>query len=117
MFALLSPYSEVNPRESLATGYGTFEVNLAANTMTYVITTTGLATETLKHIHGFASPGVIADPLHALPTGPIKQGVWPFLESQQAQILQGLAYVNIQTERAPSGELRGQIFALGACGP
>lgn len=117
MFALLSPYSEVNPSESLASGYGTFEVNLAANTMTYVITTTGLATETLKHIHGFASPGVIADPLHALPTGPIKQGVWPFLESQQAQILQGLAYVNIQTERAPSGELRGQIFALGACSP
>lgn len=98
-----------NP-ESPGTGSGTFTIDTDANTMSYNITFSGLlGTETVSHIHGFAPPGVNAGVLHPLPLGSPKIGVWNYLESQEADILAGLTYVNIHSTYDGSGEIRGQI--------
>jgi CHRD domain len=95
------------------TGLGTFVMDTCANTLSFNVTFTGLscAPESAAHIHGFAPAGVPAGILFALPGGSPKVGMWSFLESQEANIVGGLTYVNIHgTTCCTGGEIRGQIL-------
>jgi hypothetical protein len=76
----------------------------------YNITFSGLGSaETMAHIHGFAPPGVNAGIIHTLPLGSPKNGVFNYSQAQEADILNGLSYVNIHSVNFPNGEIRGQI--------
>lgn len=109
--ATIDGLQEVPPVATPGSGSGTFVIDTDANTMSYNIVFGGLiGTETNAHIHGFAAPGVPAGVLHPLPTpGSPKIGVWNYLESQEANILAGLTYVNIHSSAYGGGEIRGQI--------
>ena len=110
MVALLNGAAEVPPNASAAQGIGAFDIDTAANTLSYEIRYGGLGSaEIAAHIHGFAAPGVNAGVLVGLPGANPKIGVWNYLEAQEANILAGLAYANIHTNGFPGGEIRGQI--------
>ena len=112
--ASLDGSQEVPPNGSAGTGTATFTIDDVANTVTYTIMYSGLsAPETAAHIHGMAPPGANAGVLHSLPAGQPKNGVWNYLEAQEAGILSGLTYVNIHTSAFPGGEIRGQIVPVG----
>ena len=101
---------EVPPNGSLGTGTGTIDVNTVTNQLSYNITFSGLGSaETMAHIHGFAPPGMNAGIIHTLPNGSPKIGVFNYSDAQEANILNGLSYVNIHSVNFPNGEIRGQI--------
>ena len=101
---------EVPPNASLGTGTGTIDVNTVTNQLSYNITFSGLGSaETMAHIHGFAPPGMNAGIIHTLPNGSPKIGVFNYSDAQEANILNGLSYVNIHSVNFPNGEIRGQI--------
>jgi hypothetical protein len=101
---------EVPPNASAGTGTGTIDVNTVTNQLSYNITFSGLGSaETMAHIHGFAAPGSNAGIIHTLPNGSPKIGVFNYSEAQEANILNGLSYVNIHSVNFPNGEIRGQI--------
>jgi hypothetical protein len=101
---------EVPPNASAGTGTGTIDVNTVTNQLSYNITFSGLGSaETMAHIHGFAPPGMNAGIIHTLPNGSPKIGVFNYTEAQEANILNGLSYVNIHSVNFPNGEIRGQI--------
>ncbi len=81
-----------------------------------VITVAPATGETAAHIHGFAPPGTPAIVLFPLPLGSPKIATWPFMESDQANIIAGLTYVNIHSNAFPLGEIRGQIVRVPTCG-
>jgi hypothetical protein len=109
--ATLDGLQETPPNATPATGNATLVLDTAANTLSYNISYAGLlATETAAHIHGFAAPGSAAGVLHSLPSGNPKVGVWNYLETQEANIIAGLTYINIHTTLFPGGEIRGQIL-------
>jgi hypothetical protein len=101
---------EVPANPSTARGAASVRVNTTTNTLSYFISYTGLSSrETGAHIHGFAAAGSNAGVLHTLPFGPSKSGTWTYAEAQEANILAGLTYLNIHSQRYPNGEIRGQI--------
>jgi hypothetical protein len=109
--AVIDASQEVPPNGSTATGRGKFVVDLAANKLYYSIRFTGLSSsETMAHIYGFAPPGMNAAPIHTLPSGNPKIGVFSYSSGQESSILSGLAYVNIHSSMFQSGEIRGQIL-------
>ena len=103
---------EVPTNASLATGSGTVTVNTLTNTLSYNITH-NVANETAAHIHGPAARGVNAGVLVGLPAGPNKVGTWNYPEAQEANILNGLTYINIHSAAFGGGEIRGQIDGFG----
>ncbi len=110
MYATLSGDQE--PTASTGTGSGTFTVDTTANTMSFNVTFSGLTSpETAAHIHGPAPRGTDAGILFALSLGSPKVGVWNYPEAQEANILNGLTYVNVHSSMFPGGEIRGQIEA------
>jgi len=96
---------------SLATGTAVYLVNTSTNTLFYEITLTGLGvgTETAANISGFAAAGFNGAPLYSLPLGNSKTGSLTYLESEEANFIAGLAYLEILTTTFPAGEIRGQI--------
>ena len=101
---------EVPPNGSPATGTGFINIDTMANQLFYNITFSGLGSaETMAHIHGFAPPSVNAGIIHTLPLGNPKIGVFNYSQAQEADILNGLSYVNIHSVNFPNGEIRGQI--------
>jgi len=101
---------EVPPNASAGTGTGTIDVNTVTNQLSYNITFSGLGSaESMAHIHGFAAPGSNAGIIHTLPNGSPKIGVFNYSDAQEANILNGLSYVNIHSGNFPNGEIRGQI--------
>jgi outer membrane protein assembly factor BamB len=110
---------EVPPTGSAGTGTGTIDVNTVTNQLSYNITFSGLGSaETMAHIHGFAPPGMNAGIIHTLPLGTTKVGVFNYSQAQEADILNGLSYVNIHSVNFPNGEIRGQIAGpTSSCPP
>ncbi len=101
------------PTTSTAVGTGRFTLDTNANTLSYEIRYGGLSTpETVSHIHGPAQVGVNAAPVHTLPLGRVKTGVWNYSEPEEANILSGRTYVNIHSSQFPGGEIRGQIVSF-----
>lgn len=108
--SVLNGANEIPATTTPATGFGVFTINTNNNTVNFHIAFSGLASaETAAHIHGFALQGVNAPVLFTLPLGSPKNGVWNYLESQEADILAGKTYVNIHSTTHPDGEIRGQI--------
>ena len=68
---------------------------------------------TMSHIHGPAAPGVdasvISPLINNLGTSGILVGTGILTESQEADLLAGLYYVNVHTSTYLGGEIRGQL--------
>ena len=101
---------------STATALGIFHLN--GNTLTFNINYKGLSgPASAAHIHAAATAS--GNSGVAIDLAPYNGGVWGasgtvsgvilLTDSQKAQILAGLAYVNFHTTAFPSGEIRGQI--------
>jgi hypothetical protein len=99
---------EVPTNGSVATGRGQVTINTATNILSYNITH-NVVGENAAHIHGPAARGANAGVLVGLPAGPTKVGTWNYLEAQEADILNGLTYINIHSGAFGAGEIRGQI--------
>ncbi len=109
---------EVPPVASGGAGVGVFAIDLDTNRLSYDIRFAGLnSAETQSHIHGFAPPGGGAGVLHALPLGSPKLGMWNYTDAQEADIQNGLTYVNVHSSTSPGGEIRGQVEGLPAPEP
>jgi hypothetical protein len=103
------------PTTSTGLGVGHFVVDTDANTVTYTIRHGGLSSaETAAHIHGFSDPGVGSSPVHTLPAGTLKTGVWNYSEGEETDILTGRTYVNVHSTNFAPGEIRGQIVSMVA---
>jgi Cu/Zn superoxide dismutase len=110
MIALINAAAEVPPNASPAQGIAVFDLDTTANTLNYEIRYGNLTSaEIAAHIHGFAPPGTNAGVLVGLAGPSPKIGVWNYAEGQEADLVAGLAYVNIHTSNFPGGEIRGQI--------
>jgi hypothetical protein len=113
LYANIDAAQEVPPTPSSATGNAYFAIDTAANTLNYNISFSGLGSaETLAHIHGPAPVGSNAGILFNLPLGSPKIGTWNYPEMHEANILNGLMYVNIHSTNLGSGEIRGQILPV-----
>jgi len=109
--ASLDGAQEVPPVATAAKGTAYFMMDRAANTLTLRATFTGLGSaESQAHIHGFAAPGANGGIKFNLPLGNTKNAVWNYIESDEASILAGLAYINIHSATFGAGEIRGQIL-------
>jgi VWFA-related protein len=102
--------NEVPPNDSVADGYAVITLDTALNKLSYEIEYRNLqGAETMAHIHGYAPAGENAGVVHTLPVGSPKIGSWTYPEANEAQILDGLTYINIHSTAFGSGEIRGQI--------
>jgi hypothetical protein len=110
----LSGSTETPPNASTATGRGTFFLSPSTLTTTlklaYVITYSTTLTATAAHIHkgaqGIATAGNIVFPLS---TGNPITGTLTLSQTQAADLMSGLYYVNIHSATFTQGEIRGQI--------
>ncbi|CAG0985256.1 hypothetical protein PHYC_01986 [Phycisphaerales bacterium] len=101
---------EVPPNPSGGQGFGLFNIDPVAHTLSYYIAFTGLtAAETACHIHGYAHHTVAAGIVHPLPLGGVKTGVWAYPAAEEQRIIDGMTYVNIHSANFGGGEIRGQI--------
>lgn len=108
--AQLDGLQEVGPNASPATGAAVITIDTDANTLTYSLSFSGLTgSQSAAHIHGFAPVGVNAGVLHSIGVGSPINGVWNYIEGDEANILAGLTYINVHTSTFPGGEIRGQI--------
>jgi len=101
----------VSPSGSTATGFGTLTLD-AGKMLSFNITFMGLlGTETMSHIHGPGAVGVNAGVQYALPLGTPKNGsVGPLSPAQEADLNNGLWYIQVHSTRNAGGEIRGQIY-------
>ncbi len=109
--ATLTAASEVPPTTSQGSGQGTFNFDTTTRKLDYEITYSGLSgPATAAHIHSPAAPGSNARPAVPFenPASPIK-GSATLTEAQAAELMGGLAYVNVHTATNGGGEIRGQI--------
>jgi cysteine-rich repeat protein len=116
--AVIDGAQETPPNGSPAFATGTFVMDTGLDTLSVsvVILVPPPSGEIAAHIHGFVPPGVPAGVLFGLPPGSPKIAVWSFLPAQEADIIAGLAYVNIHSAAFPGGEIRGQILRVPSCG-
>lgn len=108
--ATLEGIQEVPPNASPAIGSATLTLDTAINQLCWNIVYSGLlATEVAAHFHGPAPPGVNAGVQIPLPVGSPKVGCATLTDTQEADVLAGLWYINIHTTLSPGGEIRGQV--------
>ena len=112
---LLSGASEIPAVDTTATGLGT--LTLEGSNLTYNISFSGLSgPATAAHIHAPADatnnnvPAIFFTV--ASETSGTISGTNSLTPDQLADILNGLAYVNVHTALNPGGEIRGQIVPL-----
>lgn len=116
--AVVDGAQETPPNASVAMASGTFVMDTDANTLgvNVVISVPPPSGEVAAHIHGFSGPGVPAPIVFGLPLGSPKVAVWNFAEGDQANIINGLTYVNIHSNAFLGGEIRGQVLRVPSCG-
>jgi len=115
LVAQLDSKQEVPSINSRAKGIGIFTINTSDNTISYEINYKNLGSIDIgSHIHGFAMPGETADILFNLETGEEKQGTLNYsdIKDREAEIIAGLTYINVHSEKYPNGEIRGQILFI-----
>lgn len=124
-FAELDGLQEVPPNASLATGFGTFELNDAGTELAFSVSFQDLlAPLTAAHFHNgdFGVNGPVVRGLGAeAPIGStagIIAGVWKNTDAQPltAALVDRLKtegiYINLHTSNFPGGEIRGQLFLV-----
>lgn len=112
----LSGFNEVPPITSLATGTLTGTYDLGSKLLSINLSFSDmLGTTTAAHIHGPATPGVVGPvliPLTGFPLG-VTSGSYSnsfiLTPEEESYLLGGTLYVNIHTNIAPGGEIRGQL--------
>ena len=98
---------------SAGTGTGTFTLDTDTGLVNYNITFSGLSgTETVSHVHGAAAACASASPAYNLPLGDPKIGSTTLNASSQADMINGLHYVNIHSTVDGGGEIRGQVLQV-----
>ena len=106
---VISGAQEVPPNAISASGSGTATVNPVANTITYSFSVTGLSGAIAgAHFHGPAARGVDGGVKIDIGSNPFS-GTVNYNQSDEADILGGLWYVNYHTASFPGGEVRGQL--------
>lgn len=106
----LSGDEEVPANDSDASGVATIKIQTGSNLLTYGMVVSSLSgDQTGAHIHGPAEIGEEADVLYALPTGDVISGSFTYDQSDEADFLDGLTYLNVHSEDFPGGEIRGQL--------
>jgi len=108
----LSGYFQVPPVQTQATGTATLKLDNVAKTFTLKVNYEGL-TPTAAHIHRAAKGenGPVVIPLIVGPSPMIYMSA-PLTSAEEADLKNGLYYVNIHTEAYPNGEIRGQLIQL-----
>jgi hypothetical protein len=107
--ANLNGASEVPPNLSDATGIATLIFNEDTNKATLTVPYTGI-TATDAHIHkgavGVSGPAVF--PINVT-ASPLMLSNFTLTSQQEADLKNGLYYVNIHSAAYPDGEIRGQL--------
>lgn len=109
---------ETPPVETIANGSGMVYLDRAARKLFWEISYNDLSSPvTAAHFHGPVGPGVAAGvQLKMAPTNATTNriaGEATLTDEQMRQVLAGLWYVNIHTEKYPDGEIRGQVENAG----
>ena len=112
--AVLQGSQEVLANASTAMGTVIVRYNTVTNSLELGGNYQNLTTDiTMSHIHGPAAPGVdasvISPLINNLGTSGILVGTGILTESQEADLLAGLYYVNVHTSTYLGGEIRGQL--------
>ena len=109
--AELSGANEVPPHDGTATGMAEATLDTETRMLAVTVTYEGLSGPAIgAHIHGPVGPDANAGVLipFASASSPIEE-TFELTEAQTSDVLDGLTYVNIHTDRHPGGELRGQL--------
>ena len=110
--AELSGANEVPPNDSAASGLATVTFDTDTRMLSWSITYEEMSGPVIgSHIHGPAGEGVNAGILVGLePDLSPMEGSVEINDEQAGHILNGETYINLHTEKYPSGELRGQLL-------
>jgi hypothetical protein len=114
----LAGSNEVPAVVTPATGTAVLAIDTDANTISYTITYSGMAdgaggNPTAAHFHGYVPVGQNAGVVQPITVGasPIT-GVWNYPEGSEANILNGLSYINLHSAPHPNGEIRAWVNHL-----
>ncbi|WP_309667087.1 CHRD domain-containing protein [Tabrizicola sp.] len=108
----LTGAAEVPPTDSAATGTAEVTLDTESKTVTWTYTHDGLSGDmTAAHIHGPATATEAAGPVVDTMTETMA-GSAPITDAQAAELLAGMYYFNIHTEKFPDGEIRGQLVVM-----
>lgn len=109
MIAALDGNQATPPNPSAARGVGLFMLDKTNNALTYHIVSMGVVGEAAGGIYGAANynqPGLLTE---TLPAGPVRSGTWTYADFEEADLEDGLFFVQIASADFPDGEIRGQI--------
>ena len=116
--ATLNGASEVPPTETKGSGYFTAIYRPSTKVLEYRLNLVGLSGPvTIAYLHGPAAPGENAEKVVPIdvPLYRDRSHLWDgvtLTEEQAGQVMAGLWYINVMTEKYPDGEIRGQILPL-----
>lgn len=109
ILSLLNGSQEVPPVFTPGLGIGVYDIDTAANTLSFDIRYGMLAgLESQAHFHQ-APPGVNGGIVFTLPLDSPKIGVWNYSQALESDILAGNIYANVHSSLSPTGEIRGQF--------
>ena len=107
--ASLKGPAEVPPTNSPGTAKAEIAFDTSSRTVKWVLAFRNLSGHpTAAHFHGPATQGENADPVLDIRTK-LKRGIAHLTTEQAADLMAGKWYINIHTEKFPSGEIRGQV--------
>ncbi|MGQ0581198.1 MAG: CHRD domain-containing protein [Reyranella sp.] len=116
--ATLNGASEVPPTTTKGSGYFTAVYRPSTKVLEYRLNLVGLSGPvTIAYLHGPAPPGENAEKIVPIDVpfyrdrSHLSNGV-TLTEEQAGQVVAGLWYINVMTEKFPDGEIRGQILPL-----
>ncbi len=111
--ANLSPNQEVPPTSSVGKGSAKVWYNKDTHGLRWQVEYSGLTGPAKAgHLHGPAAPGANAGvvvPFQNPLEYPVIKGETVITAAQGEQLLSGLWYINLHTEKYPGGEIRGQV--------
>ena len=114
----LDAIQEVPARPSMGTGSGWGTLDTSTNWFDFNVTFSGLTSpQTAAHFHAPGPPGVNAPVEIPLPLGSPVHFAGMLTDLEEAQLLEGLFYVNVHTTLFPGGEIRGQLLATAVPEP
>jgi len=114
--AVLNAAQETPPGTSNSQGVALVLLDKDTSKVCYRLSYSALAgTEFAAHFHAPGAPGVSAPIIAGIdpPIGSPKHGCVQFTKDQVKQLNRGLVYLNVHSDVAPGGEIRGQVLPGG----